>query len=74
MNKYTFRRLALGIVIVPVVASAWFAFVAVLIGLGAEPTDTPSGVWANGLGLGVMATLVLAFWEQINALFEKWGL
>jgi hypothetical protein len=74
MNKYTFRRLLAGVVIVPVVAVAWFLGYAVLVGLGAEPTDTPQGVFGSGLMLGVIATLVLAFWEQINALFDKLGL
>jgi hypothetical protein len=74
LTKYTFRRLALGVVIVPLVASAWFLFYALLVGAGAGATNTPSGVFTDGLWIGVMATLALAFWEQIEYLFEKWGL
>lgn len=58
--KFVFRRLLAGIVIVPLVALAYFVFYALLVGLGADPTATPSEVWANGLMFGVLATLVFA--------------
>lgn len=58
--KFMFRRLLLGVAIVPLVAMAWFVFYAWLIWCGADPTATPSEVWANGLWLGVIATLVFA--------------
>jgi hypothetical protein len=58
--KYAFRRLLLGVVIVPLVAVVYFVFYAVLVGGGAEPTSTPIEVWNNGLMFGVGATLVFA--------------
>lgn len=74
LTKYTFRRLALGVITIPLVACAWFVFYALLIGAGAGVNNTPSGVFADGLVLGVLLTLAFAFWEQIEYLFEKWGL
>ena len=65
--KYAFRRLLAGIVIVPLVAVAYFAGCVVLIGLGAEPHGTPSEVWALGLMFGGVATLAFA----VSALFER---
>lgn len=58
--KYAFRRLLAGIVIVPFMAVVYFVGYAMLVGLGAEPTATPSEVWNNGLVIGVIATLVFA--------------
>jgi hypothetical protein len=58
--KFVFRRLLAGIVIVPLVALAYFVFYALLVGLGADPTATPSEVWANGLWLGGFLTIVFA--------------
>ena len=60
MNKYVFRRLLAGIVIVPLVAVAYFAGCVVLIGLGAEPHGTPSEVWSLGLMFGGVATVAFA--------------
>ena len=60
--KFMFRRLLLGVVIVPLVALAYFVLYALLVGvsIGGLPTTTPSEVWANGLMFGVVATLVFA--------------
>lgn len=58
--KFVFRRLLLGVVIVPLIASGYFVVYALLIGGGAEPTATPSEVWNNGLMFGVVSTLVFA--------------
>jgi hypothetical protein len=74
MNKYTFRRLLAGVVIVPATAVVWFVIYAGLVGLGATPTDTPQGVFGQGVFIGVVLTIWLMFYEQIDALFDKWGL
>lgn len=71
--KFVIRRMFAGIVIVPSVAGIYFVGYATLVGAGAEPTATASEVWNNGLVIGVMATLVLMFWEPLNALLNKWG-
>lgn len=66
--KFMFRRLLLGVVIVPLVASLYFVGYLLLVGfsIGGLPTTTPSEVWANGLMFGVVATLVFA----VSAVFE----
>jgi len=58
--KYAFRRLLAGIVIVPLVAVAYFVLYVGLVAWGAEPNATPIEVWNNGLMIGVVATLVFA--------------
>jgi hypothetical protein len=52
--KYVFRRALVGVVIVPLVAVAWFVFYAMLVGLGADPTNTPQGVFNDGLFIGLV--------------------
>jgi hypothetical protein len=74
MNKYTFRRLLLGVVIVPATAVAWFVIYAGLVGLGATATNTPQGVFGDGIFIGIVLTIWLMFYEKINALFDKVGL
>jgi hypothetical protein len=59
--RYFVRRLAVSPAIVLGVASVWFGLNATLIGLGAQPGDTPEGVWQLGLTLGgFVAVLLLA--------------
>jgi hypothetical protein len=60
MNKYVFRRLLVGIVITPLVALAYLIGYALLIGAGAGAGSNASEVWANGLILGAMVSLVFA--------------
>jgi hypothetical protein len=60
MNKYVIRRAVLGIVITPLVALVWLIGIAVLIGMGAEPTASASQVWVDGLWLGVAVSVVFA--------------
>jgi hypothetical protein len=59
--KYKMRRLFLLTPIATLVVSgAWWLFVAGLIALGAEPTNTPFGVWLDGLGFGLVLSVVVA--------------
>lgn len=60
MNKYVFRRAVAGIVITPLVALGWLVFYAMLVGLGAGASATPSEVFGNGLVLGVFASVWFA--------------
>jgi len=69
--KYIIRRAILGIVIVPATAGIYFVGYAGLVGAGATPTATAPEVWNNGLMLGIVATLVLMFWELIDKAYDK---
>jgi hypothetical protein len=60
MNKYVIRRAVLGVVITPLVAVVWLFGIALLIGMGAEPTASASQVWVDGLWLGGIVSLVFA--------------
>ena len=59
--KYVIRRAVLGAVATPIVAFAWVLFIAVLIGLGAEPTATANQVWNDGLWLGAIVAVLFTF-------------
>ena len=63
MNKYVIRRAVLGVIITPLVALIWLVGIAVLIGLGAEPTASASQVWYDGLWLGG----VVSIWFALDA-------
>jgi len=60
MNKYVIRRAVAGIIITPLVALLWLIGIAMLIGMGAEPTASASQVWIDGLWLGVAVSVVFA--------------
>ena len=59
--KYVFRRLLLGLVIVPFVAVAYFGFFATMVGFSyGVPSILVGEVWNNGLMLGSLITLVFS--------------
>lgn len=59
--KFVFRRLLLGVAIVPMVAVAYFSMFAVMVGFSyGIPTILASEVWNNGLMLGVLVTLAFS--------------
>lgn len=57
--KYVVRRAIAGVVVIPAVASMYFGLVALLIGLGAEPNQTPTEVWNIGIAIGWLVEIVL---------------
>lgn len=59
--KYVIRRAVLGAVATPVIAFAWVLLIAVMIGLGAEPTASVNQVWNDGLALGVITAVLFTF-------------
>jgi hypothetical protein len=67
--KFVIRRAVAGVVITPLVASAWFLIVVLMIGLGAEPNATPLEVWNTGLVGGVFVSLLFvgnAVWKLVR--------
>lgn len=60
-GKYFLRRLLVSPAVILVAASAWFVLNATLIGLGAQPSDTPEGVWQLGLIIGGIMSIMLLF-------------
>ena len=69
--KFLVRRAVVGVVIAPVVASAYVAFVAVLIGLGAGSSFGVEQAWSNGFAFGIASAVVFAFYPQIARLVES---
>jgi hypothetical protein len=58
--KYVFRRALVGIVLVPVVAMTWVLFTAILSVVVSLPMGSVNRVWNEGLGLGLLATVMFA--------------
>ena len=69
--KFYIRRAVAGALATPIIAGAYFAFYALLVGAGADPTNTPSGVWGNGLMFGTMIAVAFTFAPQILRLERK---
>lgn len=69
--KFYVRRAVLGVVATPVVAGVYFVGYALLVGAGADPTNTPAGVFQNGLWLGGLLAVAFTFAPQLLALEKK---
>jgi len=57
--KYVFRRALVGIVLVPLVAFAWVLFTGILSVITTLPMNV-NQVWNEGLGLGILMTIMFA--------------
>lgn len=69
--KFYIRRAVLGVIAVPVIAGAYFLFYALLVGAGADPTNTAQGVWENGLMMGWVLAVLFTFAPQVLWLEKK---
>lgn len=69
--KFYIRRAVAGTIATPIIAGAYFAFYALLVGAGADPTNTASGVWANGLMMGAVVAIAFTFAPQVLWLEKK---
>jgi uncharacterized BrkB/YihY/UPF0761 family membrane protein len=66
--KYYIRRAILGAIAVPIVAGAWTVFYAMLILLGAEPSQSIAETFGNGLLIGSVLAVLLTFAPQVKRL------
>lgn len=69
--KFYIRRAVLGAIATPVIAGAYFVVYALLVGAGADPTNTPAGVWGNGLMIGTIVAVMFTFAPQVLWLEKK---
>lgn len=67
--KYVMRRLLLAPIVTPLVALAYTALYAYLILIGGEPQSSVSEVFSNGLVMGVIGSIVLAFYPLLKKFF-----
>lgn len=72
--KFYIRRAVAGVLAVPVVAFAYVAGYAVLVGAGAGATSTVEQAWGNGLVFGGIVAILFTFLPQTTKVFEKLGL
>lgn len=71
MVKFIIRRAVAGLIAMPVVAGAYVAVVAGLIGLGAGVGFTVEQAWVNGFQIGLAVAIVFAFYPQISKVVDN---
>jgi nitrate reductase NapE component len=69
--KFVIRRAVAGLLLVPVVAVAYVAGYAVLVGLGAEATTDLAGAFSTGLFFGAIVAVGFAFATQLDKAITK---
>lgn len=71
--KFVIRRAVVGVLAIPMVASAYFVIYAVLVGLGSQPSQSPTEVIYTGLWIGgVIAVLFTCMTRKVvNALVGR---
>ena len=71
--KFVIRRAVVGVLAIPMVASAYFVIYAVLVGLGSQPSQAPTEVIYTGLWIGgVIAVLFTCMTRKVvNALVGR---
>lgn len=69
--KYVIRRAILGIVSIPFVAGAWVFFYLLLLLAGAEPNQSLSDTFNNGILIGVTCAIFFAFYPQFSRFLDK---
>jgi hypothetical protein len=70
-KKYIVRRAVVGIVATPLVAAVYTLSYALLVGLGAQPTNTLEGVVANGFLIGTVLAVFFTFANQVKAVINR---
>lgn len=70
-KKYIVRRAVVGIIATPLVAAVYTLSYSLLVGLGAQPTNTLDGVWANGFLLGTVLAVFFTFANQVKTLVNR---
>ena len=69
--KYVVRRLAVGVISIPLIAGAYVFLYLLLILSGAEPTIGVEGAFSNGLLIGFTSAVFFAFYPQISNTLDK---
>ena len=64
-KKFIIRRAIVGIIAIPLVAGVYTLGYALLVGLGAQPTNSLEGVWNIGFQIGITVAIAFAFAKQI---------
>lgn len=70
-KKFIIRRAIVGIIGIPVVAGVYTLGYTVLVGLGAQPTNSLEGVWSIGLQMGIGTAVVFTFATQLLRLADN---
>ena len=69
--KFVIRRAIVGIVSIPFVAGAYLFLNLFLIYLGADPQYTVEDAFYNGVEIGIVVALILAFYPQFSKFVNK---
>ena len=69
--KFYIRRAIAGIVAIPFVAGAWCFFYLLLLVAGAEPSQSLSDTFNNGLFIGWTLAVAFTFSPQLTKVLDK---
>ncbi len=69
--KFYIRRAVAGIVAIPFVAGAWVFFYLLLLLAGAEPNQTISDTFHNGVLIGFTVAVMFTFAPQVAKILAK---
>jgi hypothetical protein len=69
--KFYIRRAIAGIVAIPFVAGAWCFFYLLLLLAGAEPNQSLTETFNNGVLIGSVVALFFTFAPQVSRLLDK---
>jgi hypothetical protein len=69
--KFVIRRLAVGLISIPLIAGAYVFLYLCLLLAGAEATIGVSGAFDNGLLIGLTSAVFFTFYPQISKVLDK---
>jgi hypothetical protein len=69
--KFYIRRAVAGIVAIPFVAGAWVFFYLLLLVAGAEPNQSLTDTFNNGLFIGSTVAVMFTFAPQVAKILAK---
>jgi len=69
--KFLIRRLAVGLISIPLLAGAYVFFYLLLLIAGAEATSTLEETFHNGLLIGFTSAIFFTFYPQISNTLDK---
>lgn len=69
--KYAIRRAVVGVISIPLIAGAWVFFYLLLLLAGAEPSQTLTETFNNGLLIGFTCAVFFTFYPKIAIFLDK---
>lgn len=69
--KFYIRRAVAGMIVMPVIAGAYFVGYLALVGIGSQSGLFPQEAWNNGLLIGSVCAVALVFAPKLDKFISK---